>query len=82
MPPLCRVLEEISVFSQRFGSSRALPGEWDGERSQVSSGELGGLQLGAGQLLCYLPQRNELVVLYIPCVSAWEASRRKQSPRA
>lgn len=34
--------KEIAVFFQWFGSSGALPGEWDGKRNQVSSGELVG----------------------------------------
>lgn len=45
------------------------------------TGELGGLQLGSQQLLCYLPQSKELAVLSSPCGSTWEASGRKESPR-
>ena len=71
----------IAVFFQCFESTVALPGEGDGKRSQVSSRELGGLrglQLGTQQLLCYLPQRKKLAVLY-KCVRRYLGSEQEET---
>lgn len=72
------------MFFHRFESGVALLGEGDGERSQASSRELGwgglrGLQLGAQQLLCYLPQRKKLTELYKCTRRSYLGSEREET---